>query len=67
MFWVFGSLHLPAVTSASEVLTQTYRSTGLVQWPVCWVQNPKVREEQSYMSSAERGLSQSQSQIVFER
>ena len=66
-FWIFGSLHLPAVTSAipglnsdldvsfppavtsaSEVLTQTYRSSGLVR---CWAQNPKVREEQSCMSA----------------
>ena len=70
MFWVFGSLHLPAVTSAipglnsdldvryppvvtsaSEVLTQTYLSSGLVQWLACWAQNPKVREEQSYMNA----------------
>ena len=51
MFWVFGSFHLPAVTSANEALTQTYRSSGLVQWQACWAQNPKVREEQSYMSA----------------
>ena len=38
----------PAVTSASEVLTQTYRSSGLVR---CWAQYPKVREEQCYMSA----------------
>ena len=30
MFWVFGSLHLPAVTSASEVLTQT--NVARSQW-----------------------------------
>ena len=67
MFWFFGSLQLPAVTSAipglnsdldvrflpavtsaSEVLTQTYRSSGLVR---CWAQKTKVREEQSYMSA----------------
>ena len=36
----------PAGTSASKVLTQTYRSSGLVR---CWAQNPEVREEQSYM------------------
>ena len=69
MFWVFGSLHMPAVisaipglnsdldvwhqpavTSASEVLTQTYRSGGVVQWPARWALNPKVRKEQSYMT-----------------
>ena len=68
MFWVFGSLrlpavtsaipglnsdlevrYLPAVTSASEVLTQTNRSSGVVQWRACWALNPKVRKEQSYM------------------
>ena len=50
MFWVFGSLHLPAVTSASEVLTQTYRSSRVVQWPARWALNPMVRKEQSYMT-----------------
>ena len=31
-----------AVTSATEVLTQTYCSSGLFQWLACWAQNPKV-------------------------
>ena len=44
-------LTLPAVTSAIEVLTQTHRSSGVVQWPACWAHNPKVRKEQSYMSA----------------
>ena len=30
------------MTSASEVLTQTYCSSGLFQWLACWAQNPKV-------------------------
>ena len=54
-FWwdVLGLWFLapPAVTSASEVLTQTHRSSGLFQWLACWAQNPKVCEVQSYMSA----------------
>ena len=40
----------PAVTSASEVLTQTYCSSGLFQFVACWAQNNKVCEEQSFTS-----------------
>ena len=42
-------LTLPAVTSASEILTQTYRSSGVVQLLACWAHNPKVRKEQRFM------------------
>ena len=40
-------LTLPAVTSASEVLTQTYRGGRVVQWPASWAHDPKLRKEQS--------------------
>ena len=33
----------PAVTSASEVLIQTYRSSGVVQWLACWAHNPRSK------------------------
>ena len=42
---VLGLLCLtqPAVTSASGVLTQTYRSSGVVQWLACWAHNPRSK------------------------
>ena len=33
----------PAVTSASEVLTQTCRCSGVVLWPACWALNPRSK------------------------
>ena len=36
-------LFLTPPTSASEVLTQTNRSSGVVQWLACWAHNPKVK------------------------
>ena len=40
----------PAVTSASEVLTQTYRSSRLVQWLACWAM---LHERVKYRTSVQ--------------